>query len=168
MSHPAKHHDDDLLLFPEAANAAHHDEGRLAIDVSETASELVIVSPIAGVKPEDLEVFMHNDMLTIRGKRHADLGHVQGGKHVIRECHWGSFSRSVILPIEIDANAINATIKDGVLTVRLPQREEARASASSRTSAIVTSNARSRARSAAITDPTIPAPSTMAVVMAGA
>lgn len=126
MTRHAQKHDDDLLLFPEAVASSHHEEGRLAIDISETDKELVIVSPIAGVKPEDLEVFMHNDMLTIRGKRHADLGNVPGGKHIVRECHWGAFSRSVILPIEIDASAINATIKDGVLTVRMPKTERSR------------------------------------------
>ncbi len=132
--------DDDLILFPEAeqqVSGSHagsrtedgwfnDDEGRLAIDISETDKEIVILSPIAGVKPEDLEVFMHNDMLTIRGNRHHDLGTVPGGKHVVRECHWGAFSRSVILPIEIDPDAITATIKDGVLTVRLPKTERSR------------------------------------------
>lgn len=136
-----KHHvDDDLILFPEAERETasmpaenrtedgwfNDDEGRLAIDISETEKEIVILSPIAGVKPEDLEVFMHNDMLTIRGNRHHDLGAVPGGKHIVRECHWGAFSRSVILPIEIDADAISATIKDGVLTVRMPKTERSR------------------------------------------
>lgn len=132
--------DEDLVLFPEAANVSsvpaaearaedgwfNDDEGRLAIDISETEKEIVILSPIAGVKPENLEVFMHNDMLTIRGNRHADLGVVPGGKHLVRECHWGAFSRSVILPIEIDADAITATIRDGVLTVTLPKTERSR------------------------------------------
>ncbi len=135
-----RHKDDDLILFPEAERAAlnnptenraedgwfNDDEGRLAIDVSETEKEIVILSPIAGVKPEDLEVFMHNDMLTIRGNRHEDLGVVPGGKHVVRECHWGAFSRSVIMPIEIDADAITAAIRDGVLTVRMPKMERSR------------------------------------------
>src|SRR5688572_20381711 len=108
MAPKKQHHDDDLLLFPEAERllqhaGMHQEEGRLAIDVSETDKEVVIVSPMAGVKPEDLEVFMHNDMLTIRGHRHADLGTVPGGRHIVRECHWGAFSRSVILPVEIDA-----------------------------------------------------------------
>jgi HSP20 family protein len=134
-----RHADDDLILFPEAERAVsanaesrtedgwfNDDEGRLAIDISETEKEIVILSPIAGVKPEDLEVFMHNDMFTIRGNRHQDLGVVPGGKHIVRECHWGAFSRTVIMPIEIDADAITATIKDGVLTVRMPKTERSR------------------------------------------
>src|SRR5688572_20930391 len=105
--------DDELLLFPEAPHLAairsegapaeerwmeDHEDGRLAVDVLENDKELVITSAIAGVKPENLEVFVHNDMLTIRGKRHADTQVETGAKYLVRECHWGSFSRSVILP----------------------------------------------------------------------
>jgi HSP20 family protein len=138
----ARKQDDDLLLFPEAEHLAPvrvggspaaeswlnnvDEEGRLAIDVIETEKEIVIMSPIAGVKPENLEVFMHNDMLTIRGTRHADAHAVSEGKQIVKECHWGSFSRSIILPIEIDADAIAATIRDGVLTVRMPKIERSK------------------------------------------
>jgi HSP20 family protein len=131
--------DEDLLLFPEAEGLAPmrareerqddgwlhgHDEGRLAVDVYETEKEIVIMSAIAGVKPEDLEVFLHNDMLTVRGRRSGC--EIPGGKPLVRECHWGSFSRSVILPTEIDADGIAATLKDGVLTVRLPKLERSK------------------------------------------
>ena len=128
--------DDDMLLFPEAPHLATvrteeapvddrwleaHEEGRLAVDVLENDKELVITSAIAGVKPENLEVFVHNDMLTVRGKRHADTTAEAGAKYLVRECHWGSFSRSVILPMEVDVDAISATIRDGVLVVRMPK-----------------------------------------------
>ncbi|MEY4744835.1 MAG: hypothetical protein RL272_780 [Candidatus Parcubacteria bacterium] len=128
--------EDEMLLFPEAAHLAtvrtaespaedrwleSQEDGRLAVDVLENDKELVITSAIAGVKPENLEVFVHNDMLTIRGKRHADSETEAGAKYLVRECHWGSFSRSVILPMEIDVDAIAATIKDGVLVVRMPK-----------------------------------------------
>lgn len=127
--------DDEFTLFPEAGHLSpvrsetpaeagwleHHEDGRLAIDVCETPNELVITSPIAAVRPEDLEVFVHNDMLTVRGKRHADVVPETDGKYLVRECHWGSFSRSIILPMEVDVDRIAATIKDGVLTVRMPK-----------------------------------------------
>lgn len=128
--------DGELLLFPEAAHLASvrteespaeerwlesHEDGRLTIDVLENDTELVITSAIAGVKPENLEVFVHNDMLTVRGKRHADSEAEAGAKYLVRECHWGSFSRSIILPMEIDVDAISATIRDGVLVVRMPK-----------------------------------------------
>jgi HSP20 family protein len=125
----APENDDSLLLFPEAADAtgtawSSESEGRLAVDVAETDDEIVIRSAIAGVRPEGLEVSLHNDMLTVRGARTAERE--PGARMLVQECHWGSFSRSIILPSETDANRITATIKDGVLTVRLPKIQRSR------------------------------------------
>jgi len=129
--------DDETILFPEtdgqaaAAAPASDDawlgggEGQLAVDVYETDAEIVIRSAIAGVQPEDLEVFVHNDMLTIRGNRRPECSET-GSRHLVRECHWGSFSRSLILPAEIDAENIHAELKNGVLTVRLPKIERSK------------------------------------------
>ena len=124
--------DEDLVLFPEAASQPdsapdssltnEQGEGQLAVDVSESPKEIVIRSTIAGVKPEDLEVSVHNDMLTIRGSRHAHTDET-GTRYLVRECHWGSFSRSLILPAEIDADKISAELKNGILTIRLPKVE---------------------------------------------
>lgn len=133
---PKRDDDEEFLLFPEAGKAAQqksapanddrwlaaHEEGRLAVDVYETDNEIVIKSAIAAVQPENLEVFMHNDMLTIRGNRHDDET-IQRGRTVVRECHWGAFSRSVILPTEVDADRINATLRNGILTIRMPKVE---------------------------------------------
>lgn len=127
------------MLFPEAENLApvkpasgdeswlgDHGEGQLAVDVYETDGEIVIKSAIAGVQPENLEVFVHNDMLTIRGNRPSECQESGGMRHLVRECHWGSFSRSLILPSEIDAERIQAELKNGVLTVRLPKVERSK------------------------------------------
>lgn len=96
-----------------------HEEGQLAVDVYETESEIVLKSAIAGISQDDLDVFLHNDMLTVRGTRKTDTE--PGARHMVRECHWGPFSRSVILPSDVDADKISAILKDGVLTVRLPK-----------------------------------------------
>lgn len=120
-----------MILFPEAENMApvggtdvswlgDQGEAQLAVDVYETEGEIVIKSAIAGVTPENLEVFVHNDMLTIRGSRPPECQDV-GMRHLVRECHWGSFSRSLILPSEIDGDRIQAELKNAVLTVRLPK-----------------------------------------------
>ena len=115
------------VLFPDASEEpmrewiAEHEEGQLAIDVFETDQEIIVKTAIAGVTVDDLEVFLHNDMLTIRGQRHADVE--TDGRYLVRECHWGSFSRSVILPTDIDPESIAAELKDGILTVRMTKVE---------------------------------------------
>lgn len=110
-------------LFPEQAGMVggiSEEVGRLSVDVIETDDELTVRSAIAGVRPEELEVSVHNEVLTVRGRRHSD--HEEGsGRYLVRECHWGAFSRSLILPSEVDADRIAATIKDGILTVRMPK-----------------------------------------------
>ena len=124
-----KQKDEEMMLFPGTSDATQEtlvsaDEGRLAVDVFETERELIIKSAIAGVRTEHLEVFVHNDMLTLRGQRKEEVE--PGAVPLVRECHWGSFSRSIILPTEIDADHISAALKDGVLTVRLPKVERSR------------------------------------------
>jgi len=97
-------------------------EGQLTIDVYQTDSDIVIKSTIAGVKPEDLDVSINNDMITIRGERRNDEN-VNEDSYYYQECYWGSFSRSVILPVDVLADKIDASMKNGILTVRLPKAD---------------------------------------------
>ncbi|MBI4139077.1 Hsp20/alpha crystallin family protein [Candidatus Uhrbacteria bacterium] len=97
-------------------------EGQLSLDVFREKGELVIRSLVAGVKPEDLDVSLHGDLLTIRGSR-CHPQEISDDDWYYRECYWGGFSRSVVLPYEIAADAITATLKNGILEVRLPIRE---------------------------------------------
>ncbi|MDO8529756.1 MAG: Hsp20/alpha crystallin family protein [bacterium] len=97
-------------------------EGQLTIDVYQTETEIVIKSTIAGVKPEDLDVAINNDMVTIRGERkNEEL--VNSENYYYQECYWGSFSRSVVLPVDIVAEKIEASLKNGILTIRLPKAD---------------------------------------------
>ncbi len=96
-------------------------EGQLAVDVFQTKAAIVVKTAIAGVKPEDIQVSISNDVLTIRGKR--ELGHtVRDEEYYYRECYWGAFSRSIVLPLEVQQDKIEAVFKNGVLTVTLPKR----------------------------------------------
>ncbi len=97
-----------------------YEEGQLSIDVYQTASAIMVKSTIAGVKPEDIDISINNDMLTIRGKRQMD-SKIKEENYLYRECYWGSFSRSVILPVEVEAEKIDAALENGVLTVTLPK-----------------------------------------------
>lgn len=97
-------------------------EGQLTIDVYQTDSDIVIKSTIAGVKPEDLDVSINNDMVTIKGERKNEEA-VDHGSYYYQECYWGSFSRSVLLPVDIVAEKVEASLKNGILTIRLPKAD---------------------------------------------
>lgn len=93
-------------------------EGQLAIDVFQTDKKIIIKSTIAGVKPEDLNISLHHDLLTIRGQR-SIKEEVNEEDYLYRECYWGSFSRSIILPAEVDNKHVSAELESGVLTITL-------------------------------------------------
>jgi len=96
------------------------EEGQLSVDVYQDNNNIIIKSTIAGVEPEDIDITFDNDMITIRGKRKKDLT-VDEDDYFYQECYWGSFSRSIILPVEVEEEKIKATIKNGVLTIILPK-----------------------------------------------
>lgn len=100
-------------------------EGQLTIDVYQTDNDVVIKSTIAGVKPEDLDVSINNDMITIRGERKQDEP-VPEENYYYQECYWGGFSRSVILPVDVLAEKVEASMKNGILTIRMPKADNTR------------------------------------------
>lgn len=98
------------------------EEGQLTIDVYQTPEEMVIKSTIAGVKSEDLDITIATDMVTIQGSR-KNNENISPEDYYYQELYWGPFSRSVILPQEVDTEGAKASMKDGVLTIRLPKFE---------------------------------------------
>ena len=104
-------------------DAGDGEEGQLTIDVYQTPSDVVIKSTVAGVRPEDIDISFTNDMITIRGKRKKDE-EINTEDYYYQELYWGAFSRSVILPLEVDVDKAKADIKNGILTVRLPKSEK--------------------------------------------
>lgn len=101
------------------------EEGQLTIDVYQTENDIVIRSTIAGVKPEDIDIDITPDMVTIKGKRVNDEV-ISDENYFYQECYWGAFSRSIILPQDISPDKAEATMKNGILTVRLPKVESLR------------------------------------------
>jgi HSP20 family protein len=98
-----------------------------AVDIYETDShEVVLKAELPDMKREDIGLTFENNVLTIQGERKMAEDVKRDGFHQIERRH-GVFSRSFTLPNTVDASAINASYKDGVLTVRLPRREEAKA-----------------------------------------
>jgi len=93
-------------------------EGQLALDVYQTDKKIIIKSTLAGVKPENLKIALHHDLLTIKGTRSAGA-EINEKDYLYRECYWGSFSRSIILPTEVDSKRVEAELENGVLTISL-------------------------------------------------
>src|SRR3989344_8368841 len=95
-------------------------DAELTVDVFETPSEIVIRTMVAGVRPEDLDISITRDMVTVRGQRESDRT-AAGEDYYHRELYWGSFSRTIVLPKEIEVEEAEATERHGLLTIRLPK-----------------------------------------------
>ena len=101
-------------------------EGKLTVDVYETNSNIVIQAAIAGVKTEDFDISIENDMLEIRGVRKKPEEDKDVKNYFFQECWWGPFSRKIILPKEVDNSRTQASMKEGILTIRIPKLERER------------------------------------------
>jgi HSP20 family molecular chaperone IbpA len=101
-------------------------DGELAVDVYQTPTHIVIKAMIAGVRPEDLDVSITRDMVTIRGRREQ---HTEGtaGDFFFSELYWGSFSRTIVLPQEVEIEEAEASEKHGLLSIKLPKLDKGRA-----------------------------------------
>lgn len=95
-------------------------EGQLTVDVYQTPDEIVIKAIVAGVKPDVLDVSITRDMVTIRGKREEQM-EVTEEDYFYKELYWGSFSRTILLPQEIEVEDSSATEKHGLLIIKLPK-----------------------------------------------
>ena len=100
-------------------------EGQLLVDVHQTPDEIVVQAVVAGVKPEDLDVSITHEMVTIRGKRERHR-EISNDNYFYQELYWGGVSRSVMLPQEVDVDSAEAALKNGMLTIRLPKLDKAK------------------------------------------
>ena len=107
----------------EAMEEEIDEEGQLTVDVYQDKNNVIIKSTVAGVEPEDIDISIDNDMITIRGSREKDRT-VKEDDYFYQECYWGSFSRSIILPVEDDADKVDAAMKNGILTITLPKAKK--------------------------------------------
>ncbi|MFZ2804011.1 MAG: Hsp20/alpha crystallin family protein [Patescibacteria group bacterium] len=110
------------LSFPATELMGSLNEGQLSLDVFREGDTLLIRSTVAGVKPEDLDISVNGDLLTIRGTRDAGR-EVDDDRWFYRECYWGAFSRSIVLPFEVASDLAEASLKNGVLEIAMPIRE---------------------------------------------
>ena len=94
--------------------------GQLAIDVLQSGDKVIVKAPIAGVRPDDIEVTVADDMISIKGERREEKK-VSEDNYFSRECYWGAFERTFTLPVPVVAEKAVAALKDGVLTITIPK-----------------------------------------------
>jgi HSP20 family protein len=93
-----------------------------ALDLYQTNDDIVAVVELPGMRKEDIEISLHDGILTIGGERKSESS--EGEKATRSERFVGKFRRSISLPTRVDANKVSASYKDGILTVTLAKAEE--------------------------------------------
>lgn len=107
-------HDEKKLELEDESDA------ELTIDLYQTQSEIIIQTMVAGVQPDNLAITITRDMVVIRGKREENQS-VSTEDYFTQELYWGSFSRTISLPEEVDPEEAEAIEKHGLLIIRLPK-----------------------------------------------
>ncbi|MDP3954634.1 MAG: Hsp20/alpha crystallin family protein [bacterium] len=113
----------DLVAAKSKKKDKEDEEGTLTVDVYRTGDDVVIKSTIAGVSADELDITINNDMVTIRGSRQPDEK-IKESDYDWQELYWGPFSRTVILPEEINVDKAKASIKNGILTIKMPKAKK--------------------------------------------
>lgn len=114
---------------PHASQAQTPDEeeGQLSVDVYQTPTEMILIAPVAGTPPGDININITDDVITIKGFREIpNKESVPTHDPYMKECFWGKFSRAVILPGSVDASKAEARFKNNILTIRIPKTERVR------------------------------------------
>lgn len=97
--------------------------GQLAIDAFQTHEDVIVKAPIAGVSPDDLEISITDDTVSVKGQR-RESQEVERDNYFCQECYWGSFARTFTLPVAVDPDHAKASLKNGILTIIIPKQEK--------------------------------------------
>src|SRR3989338_8595983 len=112
-------------ITPRNESGTMEPEGELSVDVYQTPDAIVVKALVAGVQPTSIDISLTREMLTISGVR-EDEREVEEDNYFQRELYWGSFSRTILLPEEVDVDMAEATEKHGILMIRLPKINKVR------------------------------------------
>ena len=116
-----------LRRVPRETEANPREEAaQLAVDIYENAQDFIIVAPLAGVDPEEVQVQIKEDVVVIEGERIHPLAHTANTDKLVNECFFGPFLRSIVLPEAIDSKKALAEFKKNVLIITLPKLDSAR------------------------------------------
>ncbi len=118
----------ERFLEPEFPELPVFGEFTPTLDVSDTKDAVVVKAEVPGIEPKDIQVELQEQVLTIRGEKKEEKEE-KGETYYRRERAYGAFARSVRIPAAVDRNKVNATFKNGVLTVTLPKAPEAKGTA---------------------------------------
>ena len=100
------------------------EEGKLSVYVAQNETHIFVISTMAGSKPEKIEVVVHNDIMTIRGTRVSPLESEKDIDYYYSECYWGTFSRTIVLPVDVKGDLASAKFQNGVLSVSIPKQKQ--------------------------------------------
>ncbi|MBU1132141.1 Hsp20/alpha crystallin family protein [Patescibacteria group bacterium] len=99
------------------------EQGQLTLDVFQDNENIYVIAPVAGVKQGNIDISIDDDILTIQGQRENEFSREEKD-YLFRECYWGKFSRSIILPANVNENKIQAILQNGILKITLPKIEK--------------------------------------------
>ena len=126
---PFKQNSHDWLasddLAPEIIEEPIEEIGELSVDVYQTDNDIIIQAMIAGVRPEDLNVSITREMVTLEGRRHKQ-NEVESNGYFMKELYWGAFARKILLPCEVEPSEAEAYEKNGLLTLKMPKIDKER------------------------------------------
>jgi HSP20 family protein len=116
---------EDSFVRPSTYWAEADNEGDLALDIYQTNKDVVVKASLAGFKPEEVDISITGDVLTIKGE-HKEEKEEKDKDYVLKERRYGSVSRMITLPVEVNSDKAEARFEDGVLTLNIPKSEQAK------------------------------------------
>lgn len=119
--------EEEIVVKKNAGWAEEEEEGQLTVDVYQTPTHIIVETMVAGVKPDDITIDIARDMITIKGKR-SESKTIQDENYFTRELYWGSFSRTILLPQEVEPEDSEAVEKHGLLTIKIPKVDKSKRS----------------------------------------
>ena len=97
------------------------DIGQIAVDILDLSDAIVIVAPVAGVDPSEVDIGLSRNLLTISGNRRENPIYMEARRMLVEECFYGAFSRSIILPENLAFDKISASVEHNVITILIPK-----------------------------------------------
>ena len=97
------------------------DIGQIAVDILDLSDAIVIVAPVAGVDPSEVDIGLSRNILTISGNRRENPIYMEARRMLVEECFYGAFSRSIILPENLAIDKISASVEHNVITILIPK-----------------------------------------------